>query len=85
MLIHTYEEDRKHPVGGFNETWWVAAFKMPRYGSQVDEMRAWCYKTFGQSGYHPLTDEFRWRDDIPYGEVRFSRKQDLEWFVIKWS
>lgn len=81
MFIHTYTQ--KNNMRGFHENWHVAAFTLQK--DMLGPMTKWCYETFGNSGYHPLTDEYRWSDDIRYGEVQFSRKEDLEWFVLRWS
>lgn len=81
MFVHTYEKTMDMRV--FDETWYVAAFKTNKENRA--EIQRWCYKTYGQSGYHPLQDHVRWKDSIQYGEIYFNNKQDLEWFVLKWS
>lgn len=83
MFIYTYIQQKHYR--GFPENWHVAVFKMPARTSIIDDIRSWCYNAFGRPGYFPLTDEFRWNDDIFYGEVQFSRKEDLEWFLLRWS
>lgn len=84
MFIHAYEI----PVDVLNsddQTWYIAAFKQMTKVDDVVEMKKWCWKTFGEPEFNHLTFQTRWKDSIEYGEVYFSRKQDLEWFVLKWS
>lgn len=84
MFIHTYEV----PVDVVNfkgEVWYVAAFKQITKVDAVVEMKKWCWKAFGKPGHNDLTYETRWKDGVAYGEIYFSRKQDLEWFVLRWS
>ena len=83
MFIHTYEHTDN--VLDFDRVWHVAAFKQPTKWREVEEMENWCYKTFGPTEFNHLTYEQRWKNDIRFGEVSFKRKQDLEWFVLKWS
>ena len=85
MVIHTYEEEMKYQIATLGQTWWVAAFDIPRQVDKIVEIQQWCCEAFGQPGYHPLTDQMRWQEAVRYGEVRFNNKQDLEWFVLKWS
>ena len=76
MDIHTYQD--RDPA------WWVAAFNhpVPRIDS-VDEIRAWCYTTFGPPNSLDYTG--RWRDNIWWGEARFRSEEDLLLFVMRWS
>ena len=80
MFIHTYEL-MKDADGSGGGPWHVAAFTAPRSYREIVE---WCLKTFGPAGYHD-TPQARWKNDIFYGEVYFSRQEDLEWFVLRWS
>lgn len=71
MFIHTYDE-----LGINDDGWTVAAFK-----AEIDalaEIKQWCYATYGSTGD-------RWKDDIHWGEIRFSDKRDLTFFVLRWS
>ena len=80
MFIHTY----KHMMDWRDDIpWHVAAFETPRQNRP--EITSWCYKTFGAPGMNHLTKQIRWKDSIQYGEVYFNRKEDLEWFVLRWS
>ena len=87
MFIHTYETPA--PVISQFDTevclWYVAAFKQMTKVDEVVEMKKWCWQTFGTPEHNHLTFQTRWKDSIEYGEVYFSRKQDLEWFVLKWQ
>lgn len=81
MYIHTYER-----AGHFltdKPCKYVAAFESKRENRA--EITKWCYETFGRPGYHHLIDQTRWKDGIQWGEIFFSRKEDLEWFVLRWS
>lgn len=82
MLIYTHTL----PVDwSDNETpcWLVAAFIAPKEIRK--EISKWCYETFGESEFNHLTHQTRWKNWIPYGEVHFSRIEDLEWFLLRWS
>jgi len=81
MFIHTYTQPTDWRD---NETsWHVAAFMTPKENRK--EITKWCYKTFGPPGFRHLTHDTRWKDSIQYGEVYFSREQDLSWFSLRWS
>lgn len=81
MFIHTY--DLKRDEDGTGEgPWHVAAFTLPKNYNEIIE---WCYQVFGTPGFNHLTYQTRWKDEIFYGEVYFNRKEDLEWFVLRWS
>ena len=82
MFVHAYESVLLYKHGPTH--WYIAAFQNHK---QVDlgAIRRWCYQTYGVPGIHVDTDEIRWQDNIKFGEVRFSRKEDLEWFVLRWS
>ena len=76
MWIHTYQEQSSGA--------WVAAFEhtIPKMDS-VDQIREWCYNTYGLP--KALSLEGRWRDNIWWGEVRFKTEVDLLLFVMKWA
>ncbi len=76
MIIHYYKALYKN--------YFVAAFPMQPVTVQ-NEIRRWCYNTFGEEGYKVNTAEVRWKDDIKTGEVRFDRESDLLAFVLKWT
>lgn len=81
MFIHTY--DLKKDEDGVGEgPWHVAAFTCPRHYHVIQE---WCHRTFGPDRVDHNTHQLRWKDQIYYGEVYFSRKEDLTWFVLRWS
>lgn len=82
MFIHTYTQKNYDAWNPEIEKWHVAAFTLPK---NHNDMYDWCYKTFGQPGFNNLTHKTRWGDEIRHGEVYFSRKEDLEWFVLRWS
>jgi hypothetical protein len=75
MYIHVYEEGWRG--SGIAFCWQVAAFVSPSR-TQLNEIRDWCGNAFGESG-------LRWRDDIRFGEVRFSDPADLSLFLLKWQ
>ncbi len=80
MFIHTYIQMKDWR--GADE-WRVAAFLTPK--ENRSEITKWCYKTYGAPGMNHLTHQIRWKDSIRYGEVYFSRQEDLEWFLLRWS
>ena len=81
MLIHTYTQ-KKEPHEEGTE-WYVAGFKA--FNENRKEITKWCYATFGPPGLNHNTRQIRWKDSINWGEAIFSRKEDLEWFVLRWS
>lgn len=81
MFIHTYDLKRDEDGSG-EGPWHIAAFTLPKHYNSIIE---WCYTTFGQPGFNHLTHQTRWKDEIFYGEVYFSRKEDLTWFMLRWS
>ena len=86
MFIHTYETPAL--VINFDTEvclWYVAAFKQLTKVDDVVAMKQWCWKTFGEPEFNHLTFQTRWKDRIEYGEVSFSRKQDLEWFILRYQ
>lgn len=80
MFIHTYQQIKDWRDA---TPWHVAAFMTPK--EYRPEMTRWCYKTFGPPGMNHLTKQIRWKDGIQYGEVYFNRKEDLEWFLLRWA
>ena len=80
MQINTYVTDFDYL---YNEKWYVAVFKIKQ--EQCTEITRWCYKTYGKEGYSYNTYDLRWRDNIHDGEIYFSRKSDLEWFLLRWE
>ena len=76
MFIHRYKPPYKN--------YYVAAFPMQPTEKQ-DEMRIWCYQTFGNPGYKAHTPDIRWVDDIGSGEIRFNRESDLAMFLLRWE
>lgn len=56
---------------------------------EVDEIIWWCYNNFGEGlGNCRIENSpfiYRWIDNIEYGEVLFSDKKDLDWFLLKWN
>ena len=82
MFIHTYTQKNYDSLVPEIEKWYVAAFTTPKNYYEIAE---WCHNTFGQPGFNHLTHQTRWADEIYYGEAYFSRQEDLEWFVLRWS
>lgn len=76
MNIRTYQEQSSKA--------WVATFDhtIPKMDS-VDQIRSWCYNTYGVP--QPLSLGGRWRDNIWWGEARFRSEEDLLLFVMRWS
>ena len=79
MFIHTYS--LKNDVNGCGSgpygggPWHVASFARQKNYYEIGE---WCYETFGEP-------DFRWADEIFYGEVYFKHEEDLMLFVLRWS
>jgi len=83
MFIHTYMSSNDVLIE--EPHWYIAAFKQPTKINEGEEIKQWCYQTFGPPGHNYLTFQTRWKDNIRHGEVSFSRREDLEWFLLRWS
>lgn len=61
----------------------------PSLKNEINEIHQWCYKNFGPGlGNYRLENStfiHRWINNIEFGEVKFSDKKDLDWFVLKWN
>ena len=61
----------------------------PSLKNEISEIHQWCYKNFGPGlGNCRLENStfiHRWINNIEFGEVKFSDKKDLDWFVLKWN
>lgn len=66
----------------------------PKYYSQklqdeINEIKWWCYNNFGPGlGEYRIENSpfiHRWINDIDNNEIKFSNKQDLDWFLLKWN
>lgn len=56
----------------------------PNTGNKWDAMLEWCVNTFGASAKDGVwTPDQRWY--VNNAKFWFRDKQDLEWFVLKWS
>lgn len=82
MFIHTYTQKNFDVQEPEIKKWYIAAFTLPKNHYEIYD---WCYHTFGPSGFNHNTRQTRWGDEIRYGEVYFSRREDLEWFLLRWS
>lgn len=80
MFIHTYTRPKDPILGG---EWYIAAWQTSK--ENRSDIQRWCYRTYGIPGYRVNTDDIRWKDGIQYGEAIFSKKEDLEWFVLRWE
>lgn len=89
MKIVTYQiEDTSHI---FTKTWNVA--DCSDIEEKFSDVINWCMKQYGTYGYIINQDYTRWKVDIStsavsekwWGKFLFTEKQDLEWFVLKWS
>ena len=49
------------------------------------EVKKWCSRTFGKSGYNEKTKENRWIFDKAGCEIVFSNAADLTAFLLKWT
>lgn len=82
MLIHTYRtQDTNADWADYG--WHVAAFNSPKENRA--EITRWCYRTFGPAGRPNGATETRWKDSIRFGEIYFSREEDLLIFTLRWS
>lgn len=55
----------------------------------LHDLSWWCYNSFGPGlGEFRMDNSktvFRWINDIKWGELRFSKEEDLNWFLLKWT
>ena len=79
MFIHSYPNTNE-----LGDPVYIAAFAKASL-SKHQEIRSWCYETYGWPGYQAANDFTRWRDDIAFGEVEFARESDLALFLLRWS
>lgn len=49
------------------------------------EVRKWCKKNFGKSGYDESTGSNRWLDYTKSNEVVLTHDDDLTLFILRWS
>ena len=56
---------------------------------EINEIKQWCYENFGPGlgNYRVENSTFihRWINNIEVGEIKFSDKKDLDWFLLKWN
>ena len=84
MFIHTYVMYR--PYNEHAMPWHVAELNRNELKDGVlYSIRKWCYQTYGDPGFKHNTHEIRWKDSIHKGEILFNRKEDLEWFLLRWQ
>lgn len=79
--LYTYKET--------NTPYWVVAFSLDTLTEKdLQDMTRWCYNMFGPGlgEYRVENSPFihRWINDIKWGELRFSREDDLYWFILRW-
>jgi len=83
MEIEHYKED--------DSFYWTAYFGLATDHTKFDaaEIRKWCYDMFGPGlGEHRVESSpfiHRWVDDVEWGEIKFSREEDLGLFLLKWG
>jgi hypothetical protein len=75
--------------------YWCVAWYTNNYELTAEDQRQlfmWCYENFGPGlgdmRCEPVqTSPFthRWVNDIEWGELRFSREADLNWFLMRWA
>jgi hypothetical protein len=62
---------------------------LPRSVGIYTNIREWCIDTFGPAPYYygeEIEDSnFRWLDDLFYGEIYFRDNQDVTLFLLKWG
>ena len=84
MMIEHYKED--------DSFYWCVYFGIAAdRGVAFDaaEIRQWCYDMFGPGlGEHRIDESpfiHRWVDDVEWGEIKFSREEDLGLFLLRWG
>jgi len=50
-----------------------------------NEIREWCLKTLGNSGYQEAIERSRWIDNIDEGELMLCNDEDLTLFLLRWN
>jgi hypothetical protein len=49
------------------------------------EIKKWCKKNFGNSGYDDETGSNRWLDNCKQSEIMLTRDEDLTLFLLRWE
>jgi len=49
------------------------------------EIKKWCKKNYGNSGYDDETGSNRWVDNIKQCEIMLTRDEDLTLFLLRWE
>lgn len=51
----------------------------------ADEIREWCIKNFGNSGYQEDINDSQWIDNTEAGEIMLCKEEYLTLFLLRWS
>ncbi len=51
----------------------------------TNEIKQWCYATYGQEGLINTTMTIRWFDDLDNGAIRFRDEVDAMLFKLRWA
>lgn len=49
------------------------------------EIKKWCKKNFGPSGYQEEIDGSNWIDNTDHGEIMLCKDEFLTLFLLKWT
>jgi hypothetical protein len=76
--VKTDYNDIKKMEQYLNKTYWPYQYKieMPLWArdSHTIEVDRWCYKNFKSRNWRSM-----------YGTYAFKRKEDFEWFLLRWA
>lgn len=51
----------------------------------TNEIRKWCKKTFGKSGYREDIEDSYWVDNTEVGEIMLCKDEFLTMFLLRWT
>jgi hypothetical protein len=60
-------------------------FRKDQIDVDVKEIKKWCKKNYGNSGYDEETGTNRWIDNTIKHEIMLMRDEDLTLFLLRWE
>lgn len=67
----------------YNEPWdlWIGYYS-PMIPEEVPDVLGWCEDTFGLRSFH-IDSVIRW--GYSGGDIWFRNREDVDWFLLRWS
>lgn len=51
----------------------------------ANQIKKWCKKNFGPSGYQEAIDGSNWIDNTEFGEIMLCKDEYLTLFLLRWT